>query len=55
MVGTEWPEFRQEAAGLLSVASPNLVVIDANRHLQAAVVSLGLTYVAVGAPSAKED
>jgi len=52
VVGTEWPEFRQEAAALLSVASPDLVVIDANRHLQAAVASLGLTYVAVGTPLA---
>lgn len=55
VVGTEWPEFRQEAAGLLSAASPNLVVIDANRHLQAAVASSGLKYVAVGTPSASED
>lgn len=52
VVGTEWPEFRQEAAGLLSVASPNLVVIDANRHLQAVVASSSLKYVAVGTPSA---
>ena len=52
VVGTEWPEFRQEAEALLSVASPDLVVIDANRHLQAAVASLGLKYVAVGTPLA---
>ncbi len=55
VVGTEWPEFRQEAAGLLVAASPNLVVIDANRHLQAVVAPLGLKYVAVGTPSASED
>lgn len=54
VVGTEWPEFRQEATGLLSVASPNLVVIDANRHLQAAVAPMGLNYIAVGTPSASE-
>ena len=54
VVGTEWPEFREEAAGLLSVASPNLVVIDANRHLQAAVTPLGLKYIAVGTRSAIE-
>ncbi len=52
VVGTEWPEFRQEAEKLLSVSSSNLVVIDANRHLQAAVTPLGLTYVAVGTPLA---
>lgn len=52
VVGTEWPEFRQAAAELNPAASPNLVVIDANRHLQAAVASMGLTYLAVGTPSA---
>ncbi len=55
VVGTEWPEFRQEAAGLLVAASPNLIVIDANRHLQAVVAPLGLKYVAVGTPSVSED
>ena len=54
VVGTEWLEFRQEAANLLSVAKPNLVIIDANRHLQASVVSLGLRYVAVGTPLTSE-
>lgn len=54
VVGTEWPEFRQDAAGLPSVAGSNLVVIDANRHLQAVVAPLGLKYVAVGTPSASE-
>jgi UDPglucose 6-dehydrogenase len=54
VVGTEWPEFRQTASGLLSAAGPNLVVIDANRHLQAAVSPLGLKYIAVGTPSANE-
>ncbi|PPK74150.1 UDPglucose 6-dehydrogenase [Methylobacter tundripaludum] len=52
VLGTEWPEFRQAAEELLSVANSNLVVIDANRHLQAAVASLGLKYVAVGTPLA---
>lgn len=50
VVGTEWPEFRREAAGLISAACPNLVVIDANRHLQAVVVPFGLKYIAVGTP-----
>jgi UDPglucose 6-dehydrogenase len=51
VVGTEWPEFRQAADGLLSVASTTLVVIDANRHLQTAVLPLGLHYIAVGTPN----
>lgn len=55
VVGTEWPEFRQTASGLLSAAGLSLVVIDANRHLQAAVSPLGLKYIAVGTPSASGD
>lgn len=54
VVGTEWPEFRQAAAELSSAASSNLVVIDANRHLQAVMAPLGLTYVAVGTPLASK-
>jgi UDPglucose 6-dehydrogenase len=55
VVGTEWPEFRQAAADLLSVAGPSLVVIDANRHLQSALATSGLKYVAVGTASKSED
>jgi UDPglucose 6-dehydrogenase len=52
VVGAEWPEFRQDAVGLLSVAKPNLVVIDANRHLQSALSTSGFKYVAVGTSAA---
>ncbi len=55
VVGTECPEFREKASELVSVAKPHLVVIDANRHLQAALASSGLKYVAVGMPSSKRD
>ena len=55
VVGTEWPEFRQDAVGLLSTASANLVVIDANRHLQSALATSGLKYVAVGTPLSSES
>ena len=51
VVGTEWPEFRQEATKLLSSALSGLVVIDANRHLHKEVKPLGLQYVAVGTAS----
>lgn len=54
VVGTEWPEFR-EAAQQLSAGNSKLVVIDANRHLQAQVMPLGLKYVAVGTPSVNKD
>ena len=55
VVGTECPEFREKASELASVAKPHLVVIDANRHLQAALASSGLKYIAVGTPSSKRD
>jgi len=55
VVGTECPEFGEKASELVSVAKPHLVVIDANRHLQAALTSSGLKYVAVGTPSSKRD
>ena len=48
VVGTEWPEFRKEAANLLSVVKPDLIVIDANRHILSVVAPLGLKYIAVG-------
>ncbi len=48
VVGTEWPEFKQAALGIAAAAKPGLVVVDANRHLQAQVVQAGLTYIAVG-------
>lgn len=51
VVGTEWPEFRERALQLPSAAGPNIFIIDANRHLQSAVSSTGLKYVAVGTPS----
>jgi UDPglucose 6-dehydrogenase len=54
VVGTEWPEFR-EAAQQIPAGNSKLVVIDANRHLQAQVMPLGLKYVAVGTPPANKD
>jgi UDPglucose 6-dehydrogenase len=51
VVGTEWPEFRQSALGLSTKAKPGLVVVDANRHLQAQVLKSGFNYVAVGTPT----
>ena len=48
VVGTEWPEFKQSASCLSATAQPGLVVVDANRHLQAQVLQFGFNYVAVG-------
>jgi UDPglucose 6-dehydrogenase len=50
VVGTEWPELRQYAAELAAQAKPTLVVIDANRHLQAQLARTGFKYIAVGTP-----
>jgi UDPglucose 6-dehydrogenase len=50
VVGTEWPEFRGMASGLLSVVGKGFVVIDANRHLQSLQMFPGVKYVAVGTP-----
>lgn len=50
VVGTEWPEFKQSASDLSTKAKPGLVVVDANRHLQAQVLQSGFSYVAVGTP-----
>ena len=55
VVGTEWPEFRQSALDLCARAKPGLVVVDANRYLQAQVLPYGFNYVAVGSPKTGES
>lgn len=50
VVGTAWPEFREVVANLSEKAKPNLIVIDANRHLQVQVKQQGFNYLAVGTP-----
>ncbi len=51
VVGTEWPEFRQDAIKLAAKLKPNVVVIDPNRHLSFGGHSFNLRYFAVGTPS----
>lgn len=48
VVGTEWPEFKDEARRLLALASADLLVIDANRHLQESLRETGIAYLSVG-------
>jgi len=55
VVGTEWPEFYQEAAQLLSVTKNQIIIIDANRYLKSVVIPLGLKYLAVGTPLANKE
>ena len=51
VLGTEWPQLRQEAEKLLSIATQNLMLIDANRHFQAITFPARFKYVAVGTPA----
>lgn len=48
VVGTEWPEFKDEARRLPEVINSNLLIIDANRHLQECVGEMAITYLSVG-------
>ena len=50
VIGTEWPEFRPFASELASKVNQNLVVFDANRHLQATPFPSRFKYIAVGTP-----
>ena len=54
VVGTEWPQFKQSASGLVKSAKSGFTVIDANRHLQSLATAFrdaGFKYVAVGTPT----
>jgi UDPglucose 6-dehydrogenase len=48
VVGTEWPEFRQEAINIAEKLKPDTVVIDPNRHLSFGEHLFDLRYLAVG-------
>jgi UDPglucose 6-dehydrogenase len=48
IVGTEWPEFKDEARRLPEVANSNFLIIDANRYLQESVTEMDITYLSVG-------
>ncbi|MBO9170428.1 nucleotide sugar dehydrogenase [Rhizobium sp. L245/93] len=48
IVGTEWSEYRSDIEKLPPGDGETLVVIDANRFLQAQSSALGLRYIAVG-------
>jgi UDPglucose 6-dehydrogenase len=52
VVGTEWPIFRETGAKLQASAKGDLLVIDANRHLESSLASAStIEYVAVGTSS----
>ena len=50
IIGTEWPEFKENADQILLAAKPNLVIIDANRYLGKSKAPLQFNYISVGIP-----
>ena len=48
VVGTEWPEFKDEARRLPELANSNLLIIDANRHLLESIRETAIAYLSVG-------
>jgi len=52
VVGTEWPEFKDEARRLPEFAKSNLFIIDANRHLFESLKETAMPYLSVGSRQA---
>ena len=50
IIGTEWPEFKENADQILLAAKPNLVIIDANRYLGKSKAPQQFNYISVGIP-----
>lgn len=48
VVGTEWPEFKEEARRLPEFANSYLLIVDANRYLQESIKDTGIAYLSVG-------
>lgn len=48
IVGTEWPEFKYDGKKLSRLANSDLLVIDANRHLQESLMDTQIDYLSVG-------
>lgn len=52
VVGTEWPEFKDEARRLPEFAKSNLLIIDANRYLLESLRGSAMPYLSVGSRQA---
>ncbi len=52
VVGTDWPEFKDEARRLPEFAKSNLLIIDANRHLLESLRETSMPYLSVGSRQA---
>jgi UDPglucose 6-dehydrogenase len=48
IIGTEWPEFKENADQILLAAKPDLVIIDANRYLGKSKAPQQFNYISVG-------
>jgi UDPglucose 6-dehydrogenase len=48
IVGTEWPQFKVDAASLYKHVNMDLLIIDANRHLKDSLGNMKLSYISVG-------
>lgn len=48
VVGTEWPEFKDEARRLPEFEYSNLLIIDANRYIQESLREKSIAYLSVG-------
>ena len=48
VIGTEWPEFNKTSNKISTIAKPNLVIIDPNRHLDKTVLKADIRYITVG-------
>jgi UDPglucose 6-dehydrogenase len=48
VVGTEWPEFKDEARRLPEFEYSNLLIIDANRYIQESLREKAIAYLSVG-------
>lgn len=48
VVGTEWPQFKNEARIISEFAQSNLLIIDPNRHLQGCLGDADFPYLSVG-------
>jgi UDPglucose 6-dehydrogenase len=48
VVGTEWPQFQDDATSLHQHVNNDLLIIDANRHLRDSLGNMKFSYIAVG-------
>lgn len=50
IIGTEWPQFKDDAKEIESQKNKDLVIFDPNRHILNSINSDKLNYIAVGTP-----